>query len=377
MQSRGAAPRGEAGGAWPSAQNTGLSISNGHASEMDVRVPGPALRPYLRHIERLPFVRRVEELSAARDPKLGGRIRVTTPTGKVVLPVEVKRTHLTRAVGEHLIGLAGEHPGLLVMAPVVGRELAELFADHGINFVDLAGNCSVQIGEQYIARIQGKRAERRPPTEKVLRAPAYRVLFALLADPELVGATGRALAEAAGGVSPQTAVDVRKRLLARGVLLEARGGLRWAPGRRSEALDLLLAGFPALTPGLVIGRYRAKQRTPEALEAELAPRLARVGEWRWGGGAAAMRLTGLYRGDRTIVYLRELDPAKVRALPLVPDAEGEVVLLRAPGPLAFNGPELGVAHPLLVYLDLLTEGHERAREAAAEIYRRYLDETRA
>lgn len=342
-----------------------------------MRPPAQALHPYLGHIERLPFVRRVEALSAARDPELDGRIRVTTPTRKVVLPVEVKRTHLTRAVGEHLIRRAGEHPGLLVMAPVVGRELAELFADHGINFVDLAGNCFVQIGEQYIARIQGQRAERRPATEKVLRAPAYRVLFALLADPELVSATSRALAEAAGGVSPQTAVDLRKRLLARGVLLETRGGLRWTPGRRSEALDMLLAGFPALMPGLVIGRYRAKQRTPEALEAELAPRLSSLGEWCWGGGAAAMRLTGLYRGDRTIVYLREPDAAKVKALPLVPDAEGEVVFLRAPGPLGVEGPEPDVAHPLLVYVDLLTEGHERAREAAAEVYRRYLDEARA
>ncbi len=344
---------------------------------MDVRKPAPALRPYLRHIERLPFVRRVEEVSTVRDFELDGRIRVTTPTGKVVLPVEVKRTHLTRAIGEHLIRRAGEHPGLLVMAPVVGRELAELFADHGINFVDLAGNCFVQIGEQYIARIQGQRAERRPPTEKVLRAPAYRVLFALLADPELVSASSRALAEAAGGVSPQTAVDLRKRLLARGVLLRTRGALRWTPGRRSDALDMLVAGFSALMPGLMIGRYRAKQRTPEAVEAELTPRLPSVAEWRWGGGAAAIRLTGLYRGDRTIVYLREPDPERVRALPLVPDTEGEVALLRGPGPLAFKGPEPDVAHPLLVYLDLLTEGHERAREAAAEIYRRYLDEARA
>lgn len=163
----------------------------------------------------------------------------------------------------------------------------------------------------------------------------------------------------------------------RGVLLETRAGLRWAPGRRSEAVDRLLSGFPTLLPGLVIGRYRAKQRTPEALEAELAPRLSSLAQWRWGGGAAAMRLTGLYRGDLTLAYRLDPDPDEVREPPLVRDADGDLVLLRAPGPLALESPEPDVAHPLLVYLDLLTEGHERAREAAAEVYRRYFDEARA
>jgi hypothetical protein len=75
--------------------------------------------------------------------------------------------------------------------------------------------------------------------------------------------------------------------------------------------------------------------------------------------------------------VRDLEPTKVKTLPLVPDREGEVALLRVPGPLAFEGPQPDVVHPLLVYLDLLTEDHDRARDAAAEIYRRYLEEARA
>ena len=51
-----------------------------------------------------------------------------------------------------------------------------------------------------------------------------------------------------------------------------------------------------------------------------------------------------------------------------------MTLVQAPGPRAFEGPNAEVVHPLLVYADLLAEGHDRAREAAAEIYETYLAE---
>lgn len=356
-----------------------LSITNGQDILLDVTGLEEHVRPYVEHLERLPFVREVAVVAApgTLDRGVDGHVRLTTPTRTFTLPFELKRTHLTRELAGRMAHLAKEHPGLLVMAPAIGRDLADAFARDRINFVDLAGNCFVQLDERYVARIQGQRAVTRPPEEKVLRAPAYRVLFALVADPALVGATARALAEAAGGVSPQTANDVRAKLVAGGVVLKAQGGMRWAPGRRKEALDIFLIGFPALMPNFLIGRFRAKQRTPEALEADLAPRLAVLGEWRWGGGAAAQRLTGLYRGDRTIVYLREPDAEAIRALPLIADPAGELTLTRAPGPLAFEGRTPDTVHPLLVYADLMAEGHDRAREAAAEIYERFIEERRA
>jgi hypothetical protein len=249
-----------------------------------------SVRPYLAQLERLPFVRRAEVRRVGRDEAargLDGAVQLTTPTGKVRLGMEVKRTHLTRAVAEHVVQRAAGEGDLIVMAPSVGRELADFFVQHRVNFVDLAGNCFVRLGDQYLAQIEGRRAEARAPTERALRAPAYRVLFALVADPELVHATARALAEAAGGVSPQTANDVRARLLGGGVLVKTRGGMEWVPGRRREALEMFLRGFSMLMPGLVVGRFRARQRTPEAVEADLAPRLAELGEWRWGGGAGA------------------------------------------------------------------------------------------
>jgi hypothetical protein len=67
----------------------------------------------------------------------------------------------------------------------------------------------------------------------------------------------------------------------------------------------------------------------------------------------------------------ELQLPYYRRLELVPDPQGPVSVMRAPGPLAFEGPE-GTAHPLLVYTDLLHEGESRAREAAVVFAEKYL-----
>ncbi len=119
---------------------------------------------------------------------LHATILVETPTGAKRLAAELKRTHLSRETGEQLIHLGARVPAMLVLAPAVGRDLGARFADAGINFVDLAGNCYVRLSDRYVARLQGRRTAT-AAGEKGLRAPAYRVLFALLVAPELASAT--------------------------------------------------------------------------------------------------------------------------------------------------------------------------------------------
>jgi hypothetical protein len=59
----------------------------------------------------------------------------------------------------------------------------------------------------------------------------------------------------------------------------------------------------------------------------------------------------------------------LRALPA---GDGPLVLLEAPTTLALGGPEEHVAHPLLIYTELITARDERAREAAEELRERFL-----
>jgi len=345
---------------------------------MDMRprpAPDPSLiEDCLAQMRKLPFVK-TATLEAAGDRAPGAPdacIALVTPTGREVLPCVVRGARLGRETAELLIHQAWPRPGTVVLARAVGREIGDLFAGVGLQFVDSLGNCYLRLGDRYLARIQDKAPPVRSPRDRGLRAAAYRVLFALLAKPVLLDAPVREIARAVE-VSPQTASNVLQVLAERGLILHGRGHRRWAPGRRDDALATWIAGFRSvLAPSLVVGRFRAQETDPRELERRIEPLLDALGEWRYGGGAAATRLTHHFRGDRTVLYFREPPPDLQARLRLTRDPRGPIAVFRAPGTVAFESPDPRSVHPLLVYADLLSEDDERAREAAGVVHERLL-----
>lgn len=288
------------------------------------------------------------------------------------LPCAIQRSHLSNEMAQHFAALVTKVPDLTLFAPAVGRPAGDLFERAGVNFIDRAGNCSLRLDDRHVARVQGRRAPQGAPADRAMRAPSYRALLALLIQPELISAPVRAHA-AAAFVSPQTAADLRKRLEERGLVVRSRTQRHWLPERRKEAIDLFLSGYSStLAPTLLIGRYRAQDTDPNVLERRIEPLLDVACTWRYGGGAAAMRLTQYYRGDRTTLYLQDPPHDLANRLRFVPAWNGPIALMRTPTLVAFESPHPQCIHPLLAYADLLGEHDERAREAASELYDRYL-----
>lgn len=329
----------------------------------------------LEQLRRLPFVQSAElaPKGAKDDPGAAARLVVQAGGRTRTLPCVVEHSHLSRAAAEHLIVMAQRQPTLVVFAPVIGRDLGELFEAAGVNFMDRAGNCHLRLDERHVARVQGRRQARSAPNDRALRAPAYRVLFTLLVRPALIAAPVRQIAKVAG-VSPQTASDLKQRLIERGIVARTRAQVLWLPEHRKDALNMFVTGFSAsLAPALLIRRYRAAERDVEALEARLEPLLDDSCAWRYGGGAAAMRLTEYYRSDRTTLYVSNPPADLPQRLRLTPDRQGPIALSQPPSDVAFESPHARCVHPLLVYADLLSEHDGRAREAAAEVYARFLE----
>lgn len=243
-------------------------------------------------------------------------------------------------------------------------------APGNVNFIDRRGNCYLNLGDRYVAQIQGKKGEPQP-TARALRTPSYQVLFTMLAEPKLTSSPVRALASAAG-VSRQAVLTLQQRLSELGHLVKSPRGHIWAPAGRHRALDLWLAGYAtSVRPSLLVGSYRTQDPDPAALEARIAPILDKCCDWRWGGGTAAHRLDGYFRGEKTVVHLAEAPDRLPQQLHAIPDRSGPLVFLRTPGPEGLRGATGDTAHPLLVYTELLTDSNERAREAAQQLAERY------
>jgi hypothetical protein len=331
------------------------------------------LDPYLERLKELPFVKDIEVRSSDGQPdqQQDARISLRTPKGRYDLLVEVKTIPLSRSAAQILVARASRPPvhPRVAFSPYVSRPVGHLLASHHIGFVDQAGNCHIAVGQDYLAHIEGRRPAQPARQGRGLGARSYQVLFALLARPDLVAAPIRSLA-AAASVRKTAAADLVQRLNDEGLILRDKAGMRIV--RPSVLMDRWVAGYAdKLRPRLLVGRYRAAAKDPLAFEKDVETKLEGL-NWAWGGATAAYRLTQHYRSATTTLHVAAPPPAMQRQLSLLPAKDGPIVVLGVPGPLGLEGPSPHIAHPLLVYTELVVEGHERALEAAGEIRTRFL-----
>lgn len=349
-----------------------LSVSNGQCNMPDMKaLELRNLERYLDRLRELPFVKRAKVREVRRGEGADVILRITMPRGTHELLAEVKRTHLTYALVDGVLAQtrqAFRRPWIL-FAPYVGPDMGRYLSDLNVNYADLVGNCRVRIGDQYAAVIEGKKRAREPLAQS-MRAPGYQVLFAVLAKPELLNDPVRTLAEAAG-TGKTAAADALARLREEGLIgFGERRRHLLDPG---TLLDRWVAGYATVVrPRLLVGRYRTSDVNPEALEERVEKAIGDTATWAWGGGAAAMRLTKLYRGEETVLHVDVPPGDLVKRLRALPAEDGPLTILRVPGRIALEGALPRTAHPLLVYTELLTARSARAREAAQEIQERYL-----
>ena len=339
------------------------------------QVEDEELEPYLARLRELPFTKGAEirERGQRGVATLSDAVlRVRTPGGVRNFHLEMKRTHLTYEIAREFVTRTGrntEAPWILFV-PHVGREMGRYLGDQGANYLDTAGNCRIKIGDEYFALIEGRPPNRPPAGGRGTGAPGHHVLFAILARPELLNAPVRTLAEAAG-VGKTAAADFLVRLKEQGMLMTGHD-TRFLTDPQT-LLDRWLAGYATVVrPKLLVGRYRTQDPNPKVLEDRAEEMLGDNVTWGWGAAAAAMRLTGHYRGVETVLHVNVALPELPRLLRALPAEDGPITILRVPGKVAFEGKAPRTVHPLLIYTELLVANDPRAREAAQEIRDRFL-----
>jgi hypothetical protein len=330
--------------------------------------------PYLENLLSLPFLRgaRLDTQHRHTGARGGSILELTTPQGRRRLRVEEKGSHLGQALVSDLIARASSSATtpLILFAPYVSPEMGAQLTSHRINFVDRAGNCHLDLGGRYVGHVEGRKLRRPSGAPGGMRAPGFRLIFALLVEPDLLNAPSREMARASG-VSLGTASNVLRRLEHERTVVRTKSKRHIV--RRDDLVERWIAGYAeTLRPQLFAGRFQTPDKDPPSLEERVAGILGQEASWAWGGAAAAYRLTKHYRSDETVLHAQTASGDLPKRLKALPQREGRLILLGVPGPLAFRGKAPHTVHPLLIYTELVLTGSDRAREAAAELRERFL-----
>jgi hypothetical protein len=304
-----------------------------------------------------------ERLKPRRDwPQAEARLRLRFPHVEGRFHAEVKPALLLQTLGQAIAEMKRLPEKALLITRYVNPNMAERLKQMEIPFMDALGNAYLNAPPVFVY-MKGH-APQRFPRERPTRAfvPAgLKVIFALLCRQELADAPFRTIAQTAD-VALGTVAWVMDDLVRLGTLLEM-GKRRRRLVHKQQLLDRWVAAFPnQLRPKLLLGRYAAPD--PKWWEH------VRIGDFRayWGGEIAAARLTGYLKPEGATVYVREQPGKFLAANRLRTDPRGNVEVLKAFWDTKCDWTDTTVAHPLLVYADLLATGDPRNIETARRIY---------
>ena len=255
----------------------------------------------------------------------------------------------------------------LLCAPYVPGPIGHRLAAEGASYVDAAGNCHIESEGTLIAHVEGKKRVR-PSGMRTSGIKSHQLLFALLAQPDLADAPVRKIALAAG-IGKSSVLDRVGRW-------NAQALLDHDPGRGLHSGRVLLerwltAYVEVVRPSWLVARCQPMVTEPRALEA-LIERVCDRRVWAFGGTAAASRMLAIDRGVETVLHLAELPSSLLQQLQATAAPNGSLTILHTPGTVAYQGASPHLAHPLLVYSELLTSAEPKARQTASALRREFL-----
>jgi hypothetical protein len=299
------------------------------------------------------------------------------------LAVELKRSYLSHSLVNAILGRASgashqfkprnkskRASKRLVLARYVPANVGEEFVNAGISFADDPGNIHLRLGSEYNWTILGKREPPKLPEADRTTPATIQLLFQFAIDPKSATWTVRDLARATG-IGKTKVAQLRRQFLRNRILARA-SEFRITP----EIADRLVSGYSQLLrPKLLLGRYRYPDSSVDRFLARLSELAhSRQVSYALTGGPAAEAMQHFYHSSEAPLFLDLQGSGIQRALRLLPDRTGPVVLLKPFGKLVYWREFDGrmVAPPWLVYAELLASGDPRAREAAEELRRAFL-----
>ena len=312
------------------------------------------------------------QLTAEAHPGVGPEgpdavIRITWKDKEWLYAAHVKYT-LTRAmIGGVIQQLRRNAEKGIIVTKYVTPQVAELLKEADTPFVDAAGNAYLNEPPLFVF-IKGNKPAETDTGERPIRAfrpTGLQVVFALLCNPGLETAQYREIAKAAE-VALGTVGWVMRDLAQTGHLVDmGKRGRRLV--QKEKLLGRWVTAYPEqLRPKKLLGRFKAA-KTDWWLETELPGQ-----ETYWGGEIAAAKLTQHLKPQTATIYTHELKGLQEWLIRnrIRQDPEGNIEILRKFWGFKADLERPNLAHPILIYADLMVTADARNTETAGIIYER-------
>ena len=296
------------------------------------------------------------------------------PALRLVVDVRASgQPRLARDATNHLLRLRTAFPDAygVFIAPYISPKAAQICAEEGVGYLDLAGNCRLAFERVYIRR----EGIRNPFTEKrglrSLYAPKSSRVLRVLLMRKLDWWRTQALADEAGTSLGQVA-NVKKRLLDRGWIAEGDKGFRL-----THPQDLLKDWAENYTYRKNTVRDFYSMKHTAEIEEALSHACRELGiTYAFAGFSGACRIAPSVRGQRVMLYVSAIPKALLDHVGLKEVPSGANVNLMIPydegvyyGAREVEG--LTIVCPVQLYLDL--KAHRgRGEEAAEAIWKQVL-----
>ena len=303
------------------------------------------------------------------------------PNGKDIFVHLVSKPRLRPALIPELqeeaaaLRVGKEADAVLFVAPHVASPLAARLREEGIWFSDLMGNAYIQVPGQIFLYITGNRASAQSVADRGgwMTPHGARVLFQLLVRGPHIQATYRTLSEDAR-VSLGFVHGLMRKLIEKGTLVQQRCA-EYTVADPYTLLDQWTMAFnEKLAPRIILGRFHGP--FGDDLAGWLHAHAAGLASTTVSGEAAADLLTGYLRPRSARLYLpasTEMDVCQ--RLKLAPSSNGAITLCEAFAKKMSEtvvDPGLHLAHPALVYAELMATDDRRLAETALRIRKEHL-----
>lgn len=288
----------------------------------------------------------------------------------------LNKANLQRYVAD--ININNTLTNVLLVTDYINPNQAALLQKKGATYLDLAGNAYINLPPIYID-IQGKKPDK-PHNEialvkqlgKAFQPKGMKVVLMLLTQTNLVETPMRTIADTAE-VALGTVKQVIDDLIYQGFIIQ-KGQQKKELVNKQELLKKWLDAYPAnMKAKLNTELYTTN--TPDLIKAlDLAQQQA-----LWGGEYAAQQYDNYLMAKDYLIYVRPeykndiLKAARLRKPTINEQVEHKVLLVEPPVAIEkIQTKGNNLAHPLLVYANLMTSDDPRNADAARRLYENYL-----